>query len=242
MAKVGKLAGLAALGALAYMNRDKLGMGSKKETDTGDETDRLKARKPAPLKTPEESISERMVKPDNTGENYSNEGLGKGINQANASGTTTLGPAYNESSKPAKPAKLSAPKPAVSRKAPSVEDGMKNYSTRSGSLAGAGRGSVNPPVANPSGPRDSEAGMSRGTRAASSEDGMKNYKPRYTPPMLASKTTQGAGRKPYMPEDVDMGIGQKRGGMVKKMASGGMTASRRADGIATKGKTRGKIC
>ena len=33
----------------------------------------------------------------------------------------------------------------------------------------------------------------------------------------------------------------KKGGMVK-MASGGMTASRRADGIATKGKTRGKIC
>ena len=36
----------------------------------------------------------------------------------------------------------------------------------------------------------------------------------------------------------------KKGGMVKKMASGGMTssASSRADGIATKGKTRGKIC
>jgi hypothetical protein len=35
----------------------------------------------------------------------------------------------------------------------------------------------------------------------------------------------------------------KKGGAVK-MASGGMTssASRRADGIATKGKTRGKIC
>jgi hypothetical protein len=33
----------------------------------------------------------------------------------------------------------------------------------------------------------------------------------------------------------------KKGGMVK-MASGGMTASRRADGIATKGKTRGKMC
>ena len=33
----------------------------------------------------------------------------------------------------------------------------------------------------------------------------------------------------------------KRGGAVK-MASGGMTASRRADGIATKGKTRGKMC
>jgi hypothetical protein len=38
--------------------------------------------------------------------------------------------------------------------------------------------------------------------------------------------------------------GMKRGGEVKKMASGGMasSASKRADGIATKGKTRGKIC
>ena len=36
----------------------------------------------------------------------------------------------------------------------------------------------------------------------------------------------------------------KRGGVIKKMASGGMTssASKRADGIATKGKTRGKMC
>jgi Meckel syndrome type 1 protein len=39
-------------------------------------------------------------------------------------------------------------------------------------------------------------------------------------------------------------FGMKKGGAVKKMASGGMTssASKRADGIATKGKTRGKIC
>jgi len=37
-------------------------------------------------------------------------------------------------------------------------------------------------------------------------------------------------------------IGMKKGGKtVKKMASGG-TASARADGIAQKGKTRGKIC
>jgi hypothetical protein len=35
--------------------------------------------------------------------------------------------------------------------------------------------------------------------------------------------------------------GMKRGGMTK-MASGGMTASRRGDGIASRGKTRGKIC
>ena len=38
--------------------------------------------------------------------------------------------------------------------------------------------------------------------------------------------------------------GMKKGGAVKKMASGGMasSASKRADGIATKGKTRGKMC
>jgi hypothetical protein len=35
--------------------------------------------------------------------------------------------------------------------------------------------------------------------------------------------------------------GMKNGGSVKKMVSGG-SASRRADGIAVKGKTRGKIC
>ena len=44
----------------------------------------------------------------------------------------------------------------------------------------------------------------------------------------------------------DAGYGSKRGGLMKakKMASGGSvsSASKRADGIAIKGKTRGKIC
>ena len=57
-----------------------------------------------------------------------------------------------------------------------------------------------------------------------------------------------------MPGDIDYSVdgmnpnvmGRKKGGAVKKMASGGMTskvssASKRADGIASKGKTRGKI-
>jgi len=35
--------------------------------------------------------------------------------------------------------------------------------------------------------------------------------------------------------------GMKHGGKVKKMASGG-SASSRADGIAAKGKTRGRMC
>lgn len=52
-------------------------------------------------------------------------------------------------------------------------------------------------------------------------------------------------KKPLDESDTTGGaIGYKRGGKMKKYASGGMvsSASRRADGIATKGKTRCKIC
>ena len=41
-----------------------------------------------------------------------------------------------------------------------------------------------------------------------------------------------------VPQDVDGASAPRK----KKMASGGMTASRRADGIAQRGKTRGKMC
>jgi len=45
-------------------------------------------------------------------------------------------------------------------------------------------------------------------------------------------------------DDPGYSAGMKKGGKVKKMASGGMTssASKRADGIASKGKTRGRMC
>lgn len=42
-------------------------------------------------------------------------------------------------------------------------------------------------------------------------------------------------------EEANEPKGLKKGGKVKKMAAGG-TASKRADGIAQRGKTRGKIC
>jgi hypothetical protein len=46
-----------------------------------------------------------------------------------------------------------------------------------------------------------------------------------------------AGMKP--PQDVDGGSVKKK---VVKKAGGGMTASKRGDGIAQRGKTRGKMC
>jgi hypothetical protein len=69
----------------------------------------------------------------------------------------------------------------------------------------------------------------------------------------AEAAMQEANISPITRAEYDRGISNvprrnsyyKKGGPVKKMASGGMTsssASKRADGIATKGKTRGKIC
>jgi hypothetical protein len=46
--------------------------------------------------------------------------------------------------------------------------------------------------------------------------------------------TAEMGKPPIDPE-----MAKKKGGVIKKMASGGVT---RADGIAKRGKTRGKMC
>ena len=65
------------------------------------------------------------------------------------------------------------------------------------------------------------------------------------------KTTPGAplqiANEPRKIGSEPLKLGMKKGGNVKKMASGGSvkqssSASRRGDGIATKGKTRGKMC
>jgi len=52
-----------------------------------------------------------------------------------------------------------------------------------------------------------------------------------------------AEKSPYEDDEMMGGVrgGYKRGGAVKKTANGG-SASSRADGIAIKGKTRGKMC
>lgn len=72
------------------------------------------------------------------------------------------------------------------------------------------------------------------------------YKARREPNALSEVTKPGTNTN-YENTDVsDMSM--KRGGAVKKMNMGGMgyakggSASSRADGIATKGKTRGKMC
>jgi hypothetical protein len=68
------------------------------------------------------------------------------------------------------------------------------------------------------------------------ETDMSGYRPRRTPNPLSEVRRPGTNVN-YENSDATM----KRGGRVKKMASGGMTASKRADGIATRGKTKCKM-
>jgi hypothetical protein len=133
--------------------------------------------------------------------------------------------------------------PSVSATDPrSAEAGMSR-GTRTTSMAGAGRGFVNPPVPKPADPRSAEAGMSRGTRNVAPGPGQADID-RIRRIQEASRIpSSNAGRPGYD----EAGNPMKKGGMVKKavkkMASGGMTssASKRADGIATKGKTKCKM-
>ena len=94
---------------------------------------------------------------------------------------------------------------------------------------------------------DAEAGMTRGTRPkqanSTTEAGMSGYTPRREPKPLTEVMKPGT-RTNYENED-----GMKRGGKVKASKMGSVktskpamsSASRRADGIATKGKTRGRF-
>ena len=73
-----------------------------------------------------------------------------------------------------------------------------------------------------------------------------DYETRFEGAEFGGTSGSGGGGK-YFDDQSMATMAMKRGGKVKKMASGGMTskissASKRADGIATKSKTRGKIC
>ena len=61
--------------------------------------------------------------------------------------------------------------------------------------------------------------------------------------MAAKKRGMGSAppAPPAPPMGGGMGMGMKKGGMAKKMAGGGLAAGHKsADGIASKGKTKGK--
>lgn len=190
MARKKDLAGLAALGALGYA----LSRG-KGDAVTGDDQ-----------YNPDVRAVERN-------EDYGNEGnrpVRAPARMPSAGGT-----------RPTAPSRISVDdesgmsRGTRARDARDAEAGMSR-GTRGASMAGAGRGSVNPAV-------------------VSQEPDMSAYVPRRTPGPLTDVNRPGT-RVRYENEDT-----YKKGGKTKKMASGGRTASQRADGIASKGKTKCKM-
>ena len=92
-------------------------------------------------------------------------------------------------------------------------------------------------------PRDSFAKKSRIAERAMREANAAPAGSEYTSTEDFMGMKDMASKSDYVNDEKMGGVrgGYKRGGAVKKMASGG-SASSRADGIATKGKTRGKMC
>ena len=110
--------------------------------------------------------------------------------------------------------------------------GPKNAGKFSGEVPAAGRESVTNPMSWMGGPKNADKFKEA---APSAMDKAK---------AAAEKFADRFRKKPLNEADTTGGaIGYKRGGKVRGYASGGSvsSASSRADGIATKGKTRGKI-
>ena len=109
-----------------------------------------------------------------------------------------------------------------------LEPDMGSIQDKRGMLKGAARKA--PPQVAPMPPRPRPNPEDAGIYTA--DKGM--------PPSPDEGPTMGGGMPPRRPM---AGAGMKKGGCVKKMKSGGSvgSASKRADGIATKGKTKGRF-
>jgi hypothetical protein len=135
------------------------------------------------------------------------------------------------------------------------ETDMSNYKPRrsSGSSSTDGRGETDMSNYKPRRSSGSSSTDTRGEtdmsnykpRRSSDAPDMSNYTPRRTPGPLSDVRRPGTNVNYENDDTSDMSF--RKGGKVKKVkkyASGGMVsaASKRADGIASKGKTRCKIC
>ena len=276
--KIGRLAGLAALAGLAYMNKDKL-FGAKdktpdaaksesknksydRDTDTGVDAIASDAvKKPAvdlgEIRDEEGRLS-TLRRNTETGETYDPIGSNP-VKVASVSSpaskpaqTSRFAPVGSPVAKAAagtgnakavvapggdRSARLDMPKAGKIGNAKAVVAQGGNRSARSDTQSSGKTGNASPVVAQ---------GGNRSTRSD-------NAKPVFAPggdrstrsdnakPVVAEGGYRGARSFDYENDETEK---MKRGGKVKKMASGGMTssASKRGDGIATKGKTRGRMC
>lgn len=218
--KAGKAAGLAALAGLAYMaSRDKQGG-------------------QAPNLEQEEATSPRDRMPAaSAADQFDVSGEGGYNAPADMSRVERVGT-------PAAAIRM-ARAPATAPTAPATSGAYRSIRSDMSNVGGGRSG----------GRGGAEAGEEAAYKARISDGGKSMIDRQNAAVARANRSMTPAGGKPMTVDQYyDSGKAQmdkeegtfKRGGKVKKMASGGMTssvssASRRADGIATKGKTRGKM-
>ena len=253
--KSGRAAGLAALAGLAYMaTRDKGG----KEAPSDSSYDALE-RKRMPAKTEDATesgdfLSRRLKTNPETGKAYSMDNLspmssGKSAPASAASAAPAKAPSASESSRFAPSGSPVAKAAAGTGNAKPVVAQGGNRSVRSdmqnagSGIPGANR-SIRSDVSSPSSGPD---GGNRSVRSdvsnfSSGPDGG-NRSVRSDVPRSGLGGVRRPGTNVNYENEETSDMGMKRGGKVKKMASGGMTssASSRGDGIASKGKTRCKM-
>jgi len=236
MAKAKNLAILAGLAGLAYANRDKL-FGSKSKDDAGKSADSnsytrdtKKVAASDDRMSNEDYIKSRMKKAPEDEKGSAQSDVLKAVTAAKEAPNDKAG---NQGVIPPK----SSGKSAAKAVAPSgMTDAQNN------ALANAGKKSK------ATAENNALAKVNRGMDREVTEAAKYNAAPTpvaTTTQAPAASTATANKFKHEMPiSKFFKGIREagNRGNPDVKMASGGMTASRRGDGIAQRGKTRGKMC
>ena len=263
MAKAKDLAALAALAGLAYVNRDKLFGGKDKDKDK--DKDKSKSSGMTPEQNDELATANRIRKMSDDSDTLARvnreeaSGLPKikndVVNALTAPKAAPNDKAPNQGVVPPKSSgKSAAAKMTDNQNVVLADVGKKSKATaENDALANAGSkipAATSMPV-KPK-PQLAKPGTGVGANIATianpvTQDDIEFRRLRDA--RMAKKigernTSINAFKDAPMEDQIRQNMnsaGMKRGGMTK-MASGGMTASRRGDGIASRGKTRGKIC
>ena len=224
MAKARDIAALAGLAGLAYAMRNK---GDSSKTDTGDETSRLLARNPAPAADAEEESRRKIT-------DYMKKA------PSDAAGSVSSAPVTSSAPITSSAPKAASAKPAVAADEPAGSTTPMSSANRTDQLANLSRA----------------VKREENTKKAAQKD-FSNYGRKFKNPetqKLHNKIEEQTGSLTQSAHKTDAlrvasraaakADSLRRAAEQSSYKSGGMTssASSRADGIATKGKTRGKLC
>jgi hypothetical protein len=234
------LTALAALGTLGYMLSKKGDKKDEKQTTTTTAAERREAAEKTDSESP--VISDETIKRNTSGMDVQDESgmVNKRLKRNPETGelydTEVSAPSKKPAASPAKPSSGAA-KNLTTSESQAARNALGEGSYRQDSVYSPDKKGI---TSETRVPRFTPDGPPVQTGRRDKEDAPRG-KIDVTKYSLAERNKMPSDRAPtdYRPVNERFG----KGGKVKKMASGGMTssASKRADGIAVKGKTRGKM-